>query len=99
MFEANDFDDTSIENEKLSDQKNQNDQMQEFSINFKNLTSKTQQRLLDMTVKKIQSSAKEIDVIINFREQSYHIEYTIKYLHFVSRFIITRQNDVNWVGF
>jgi hypothetical protein len=88
MFEANDFDDTFIENEKFSDQKNQMNQMQEFSISFKNLTSKTQQRLLDMIVKKIQSSAKEDDVIVNFREQNYHIEYTVKYLHSVSRFII-----------
>jgi hypothetical protein len=88
MFESNDFDDISIENKKLSDQKNQNDQMQEFNIIFKNLTSKTQRRLLNMTIKKIQSSTKENDVIMNFREQNYHIEYTVKYLHSVSRFII-----------
>ncbi len=85
MFEANDFDDTFIENEEFS---NQNDHAQEFNISFENLTSNTQQRLLNMTVKKIQSSVKEDDVIVNYREQNYHTEYTIKYLHSVSRFII-----------
>ncbi len=88
MSETNDFDDTFTEDEKLSDQNDQNNQMQEFSINFKNLTSNTQQRLLNMTVKKIQSSAEEDDVIVSFRERNYHTEYTVKYIHFVSRFII-----------
>jgi hypothetical protein len=88
MSKTNDFDDTFTENQKLSDQNEQNDQKQERNINFKNLTSKTQQRLLNMTVKKIQSSVEEDDVIVNFRERNYHTEYTIKYLHLVSRFII-----------
>jgi hypothetical protein len=85
VSESQDIDDTSIVDEKLS---NQNDHAQEFSINFENFTSNTQQRLLNMTVKKIQSSVKENDVIMNYREQNYHTECTIKYLHSVSRFII-----------
>ncbi len=85
VSESQDIDDTSTVDEELS---NQNDQMQEFSISFENFTSNTQQRLLNMTVKKIQSSVREDDVIVNYREQNYHTEYTIKYLHWVSRFII-----------
>jgi hypothetical protein len=85
VSESQDIDDTFIVDEKLS---NQNDHAQESSINFENLTSNTQQRLLNMTVKKIQSSVKKDDVIINYREQNYHTEYTIKYLHSISRFII-----------
>jgi hypothetical protein len=78
VSESQDIDDTSTVDEELS---NQNDQMQEFSISFENFTSNTQQRLLNMTVKKIQSSVREDDVIVNYREQNYHTEYTIKYLH------------------
>jgi hypothetical protein len=85
VSESQDIDDTSTVDEKLS---NQNDHAQEFSINFENLTSNTQQRLLNMTIKKIQSSVRKDDVIVNYREQNYHTEYTIKYLHSVSRFII-----------
>jgi hypothetical protein len=85
VSESQDIDDTSTVDEELS---NQNDHAQELSINFENLTSNTQQRLLNMTVKKIQSSVREDDVIVNYREQNYHTEYTIKYLHSISRFII-----------
>jgi hypothetical protein len=85
MSESQDIDDTSTVEKKLS---NQNDHAQKLSINFDDLTSNTQQRLLNMTVKKIQSSVEEDDVIMNYREQNYHTEYTIKYLHSISRFII-----------
>jgi hypothetical protein len=83
MSESQDIDDTFTVDEKLN---NQNDHAQEFNNNFENLTSNTQQRLLNMTVKKIQSSVKKDDVIMNYRKQNYHTEYTIKYLHSISSF-------------
>jgi hypothetical protein len=76
---------------------NQNDQISISSIqvrknqklDLKDLTRATQEKLLNIARKKVQSSIDEDEVMMNIREKSYHTSYTIKYLHSVTRFLIT----------
>jgi hypothetical protein len=77
---------------------NQNDQMSisfvqvrknSKKLGFKDLTRAIQEKFLNIVRKKVQSSIDEDEVMMNIREKSYHTDYTIKYLHSMTHFLIT----------
>jgi hypothetical protein len=57
-------------------------------LEMKDFTSVTQKKLLNIARKKLRSSIEDDEVLINIREKSYHTNYTIKYLHSMTRFFI-----------
>ncbi len=55
---------------------------------LKNLSKKSRKILKNQALKKIRSSRDEENIIVKSNHKTYHIEMTIKFLHFCVKFLI-----------